>query len=180
MSPEARTAELIDAAERLVIEHGADGLSLERVAEAAGCSRNLAYSYFPNLDALIDGLGSRQRQRLAHAVLERIPRPSPFQPWIAAWVGLVLDEAELHGPLLLLLFDSDRATIADRRARNRGTIAGLEHKVTADLGLTGDRARIVARLISGAIVAGAIAVAVDGSPRSDVEEAVLDVISGLT
>ena len=173
LSPAERTAELIDAAERLVLDDGPAALSLERVAEDAGCSRNLAYTYFPNQAALLEAMRARQRDRLATAVLERIPRPSDLDPWITAWVDLVLDEAEERGPLLLLLFEGGGTE--RRRAMSRGTVAGMEAKLTG-LGLPRARARVVARLISGAILAAAVAVVVDGCPRRQVQDELMAMI----
>jgi AcrR family transcriptional regulator len=167
LTREERTAELIAAAEAIVLADGPEHLTLERVAEEAGCSRNLAYSYFPNMAALRDDMRDRQRARLIKAVLEHIPRPSPFDAWMDAWVELVLDEATEHGPLFLMLFDS--GDLEERRRMDLETVGGIEHRLIKDRGMEPSRARIVARLVTGAIVAAAVAVAIDGSPRSSVD-----------
>jgi AcrR family transcriptional regulator len=174
LSPDERRAELIDAAEDVVLGSGPDALSIERIAEHAGCSRNLAYTYFPNMEALLDAMRERQRVRLATAVLERIPRPAAFGPWIEAWIELVLDEAERRGPLFLLLADGDG--FGRRRAMGRGAVALLELRLIDDLGLPPERARVRARLLSGLIAAAALGVAVDGSDRPMVQAELLELV----
>jgi AcrR family transcriptional regulator len=168
LTREERSAELISTAEAIVLEDGADHLTLERLAEEAGCSRNLAYSYFPNMGALRDAMRDRQRARLVSAVHEKIPRPASFDVWMDAWIDLVLDEASEHGPLFLMLFDGSRTE--ERRAMSLDTVAGVEQRLQQDRGMAAARARVVARLVTGAILAAAIAIVVDGSPRSVVDD----------
>jgi AcrR family transcriptional regulator len=176
LSREERTAELIAAAEAIVMAEGPTHLSLERLAEEAGCSRNLAYSYFPNMAALLEAMRDRQRTRLITAVLEQIPHTAPFDVWLAAWIDLILDEATDRGPLFLMLFDG---RTEERRAMSLGTVAGFEARLLADRGMQPDRARVVARLLTGAILAAAIAVAVDGSPRPLVDAELRDLVGRL-
>ena len=87
LSPEQRKEELLDAASALALESGVDGLGLEQVAERAGCSRNLAYTYFPNRAELVDVLAERERRRFVELMLVRIPRPATFDEWMHAWVA---------------------------------------------------------------------------------------------
>jgi AcrR family transcriptional regulator len=167
LSREERSAELIAAAEAIVLAEGPEHLALERVAEEAGCSRNLAYSYFPNMAALRDAMRERQQDRLIASVQERIPRPASFDVWMDAWVELVLDEATDRGPLFLMLFDPGQPE--ERREQRLDPVVGVEARLVKDRGAEPARARVVARLVTGAILAAAVAVAVDGAPRALVD-----------
>lgn len=86
LDPEVRRNQIIAAAARVFSEHDPAEVSLETVADAAGVSRSLVYSYFADrglllaaaytheqarldaeIDAAIESLGS-DRERLAQAV----------------------------------------------------------------------------------------------------------------
>jgi len=56
---EIRTAQILDAFERCVIQHGLHGSSLERVAEEAGMKRSVIRHYLGNRDALVEKLAER-------------------------------------------------------------------------------------------------------------------------
>lgn len=58
-------AGLLDAAERLLTEEGAAGLSLRAVAKAAGVSHTAPYRHFPNKAALLTALAARGFAELA-------------------------------------------------------------------------------------------------------------------
>ena len=176
LSPEERRGELLAAAEELLLD--GEELSLDRVAERAACSRNLAYNYFSNLDALRESLRERQVARLANAVVERIPRPAPVREWMAAWVSLVLDEAAARGPLLLALYEQ-RAVGPQGRAVALGTVAGIESKLVGDGLVEAPRARVLARVLSGVLFSGAVALVVDGCERSSVEAEVWKAVDAL-
>ena len=160
-----------------MLADGPEHLTLERVAEEAGCSRNLAYSYFPNMRALRRAMRDQQRDRLIRSVQERIPRPAPFHEWMDAWLELVLDEATDRGPLFLMLFDSSRPE--ELEAMSLDTVGGVEARLVKDRGTEPVRARVLARLVTGAIVASVVAVAVDGAPRALVDSELRDLIHHL-
>ncbi|MGH9213007.1 MAG: TetR/AcrR family transcriptional regulator [Acidimicrobiales bacterium] len=53
LDPEARRAQLVAIAYRLLDERGLDSVSVEDVADAAGVSRSLVYAYFGDRDGLV-------------------------------------------------------------------------------------------------------------------------------
>jgi AcrR family transcriptional regulator len=53
LDPEARRAQLVTIAYRLLDERGLDSVSVEAVADAAGVSRSLVYAYFGDRDGLV-------------------------------------------------------------------------------------------------------------------------------
>lgn len=134
--------------------------SLDRVAELAGCSRNLAYRYFPNHESLVQALADRERL----AVLERLsqlPSHDPFDVWFDQVVDAVLDLAEQRGRLLLMLFEA--AMFARSAKRREFVVEMITTKLEHD-GLAPGRARVSAPIL-GAAMMGAAGVVV--SQRGD-------------
>jgi AcrR family transcriptional regulator len=54
---------ILDAAERVLEEHGIEGLSTNVVAERAGVSVGSLYQYYPNKEAVLAGVASRLDHR---------------------------------------------------------------------------------------------------------------------
>ena len=62
--PDIRTA-FLDAAERLLIEEGRDGISTRRLAREAGLNHGLVHYYFGTVDNLVLAVFERFTDRLA-------------------------------------------------------------------------------------------------------------------
>lgn len=77
LSKQARRAQLLDAALSVVRTHGADGLTLVTLAEAAGVSRPITYDHFGTraglLIALYRQLDERQRAEMNRALAAAPP-----------------------------------------------------------------------------------------------------------
>jgi AcrR family transcriptional regulator len=58
-SPEIRSAELLDCAQRLFFERGYDNTTVNDIIEAAGLSKGAFYHYFSSKDALLEALAAR-------------------------------------------------------------------------------------------------------------------------
>ncbi len=169
LTPEQRRAELLASAEQMVDEEGPDSLSLDLVAERSGCSRNLAYTYFPNRDALVTELQGRMRSRLGDRLRSELPRGAGPAAWIRSWGEVVFDEAEVHGGMLLLLFARDRLNPDDEtRGMNLAVIALVADRLATEPAIGPDRARVLARLLLGMVISGVLAIAVDREPRARV------------
>lgn len=56
-------AQILDAAEVVILENGVERVSILAVCEAAGVSRGTFYRYFKSQEALLDALTENQRQR---------------------------------------------------------------------------------------------------------------------
>lgn len=61
-------ARLIDVAHRLVREEGFEGLTMRRLAAAAGCAPMSVYSYFPDKDAILAALAEDAFVELAREI----------------------------------------------------------------------------------------------------------------
>jgi AcrR family transcriptional regulator len=95
---------ILDAAEKLYAEHGLEGIGMDAVARAAGCSRATLYRYFENRRALQLAFANREALRIVETVgnvLHEIEDPSERaveavvtairevrdKPSLLAWVG---------------------------------------------------------------------------------------------
>jgi AcrR family transcriptional regulator len=70
LPPEARRAQILAAAEALVLAQGHLPLPLDRLAREAGVSKALIYAYFPTQHDLFNGVLARQFDRLVAAGIE--------------------------------------------------------------------------------------------------------------
>jgi AcrR family transcriptional regulator len=77
LSKQARREQLLDAALRIVREHGADGLTLVTLAEQAGVSRPITYDHFGTRTGLLLALYRRLEERHRAAVTEALRTAGP-------------------------------------------------------------------------------------------------------
>jgi TetR/AcrR family transcriptional regulator, transcriptional repressor for nem operon len=54
--PHIRLRQILNAAERLIVEHGYEGMTMEQVASAAGVAKGTVYLYFPSKHSLLAGM----------------------------------------------------------------------------------------------------------------------------
>jgi AcrR family transcriptional regulator len=76
---------LLDAAERLLVSEGRDGLTTRRVARAAGVNQGLVYHHFGSLEELMLAVLERFTERLVERQREMYARDVPFrEKWLEA------------------------------------------------------------------------------------------------
>jgi AcrR family transcriptional regulator len=100
LSKQARREQLLDTALGIVRAHGADGLTLVTLAEAAGVSRPIAYDHFGTRSGLLLALYRRLDDRHRAAVTEalRTAEPTPravAKVMSAAYFACATDMPEL-------------------------------------------------------------------------------------
>ena len=79
---------ILDAAEQLYAEHGLDGITMDTVARAAGCSRATLYRYFDNRRALQFAFAHREALRIVESVGNEIePIADPTERAVQAVLG---------------------------------------------------------------------------------------------
>lgn len=128
-----RRREIADALWRVVAEHGADAVSLRRVAAEAGVSMGLVQHYFRSRDEMLlfafEAVGERVAQECA-AQLARIDRPGPrdrVRVLLVQW--LPLDERRAREARALLAHlvsgrdDVITRSVRDGVRRLRGHVA---------------------------------------------------------
>lgn len=103
--PEARRAELMNAAQRLFLRHGVTATSIEEITAAAGVAKGTFYLYFNSKEDIRAALGQRFAQGLL-AVIEAAIADVPATDWpgkLGAWargaVAAYLDAIRLHDVL---------------------------------------------------------------------------------
>ena len=80
--PDERKKEILDAAYQLVLANGIATLTMYKVAEAAGASKALLYSYFPNLTGLLQALYKRELNNLQSQQLNALTTPHQFEDMV--------------------------------------------------------------------------------------------------
>lgn len=70
----ARQEEILEAARDLVVAHGMEALTLQRVAKDTGCVPAALYRYFPSKEALVAALLGRGLLGLGEAMARRLAR----------------------------------------------------------------------------------------------------------
>ncbi|MBW8481690.1 TetR/AcrR family transcriptional regulator [Actinomadura parmotrematis] len=98
---------ILDAATRVLSEHGYDGASTNRIAAAAGISNGSLYQYFPHKDAIVATVLDRFADHLADQLGAQI-EASLGAPWQEA--GRALLEAQIglfeeHADLLRIIVE---------------------------------------------------------------------------
>lgn len=71
---------VLDAADRLLVEHGAGALSLPAIAQAAGMPASSLYHFFPSAEAVLVGLVRRYNEQL-DALIEQSWPDLPKETW---------------------------------------------------------------------------------------------------
>jgi AcrR family transcriptional regulator len=93
---------ILDAAQEVLISHGYEGASTNRIAAAAGISPGSLYQYFPNKDAItaavIDRYSDSLSARVAATVTERLGQPAP--EYVRSSIAALLDALDVHPEFL--------------------------------------------------------------------------------
>jgi len=100
-------SKLLDAAAQLVKQKGAESLTLDATARAAGVSKGGLLYHFPTKDALIEGLlraMGEQFDTLIDHYLELEP-PAPGR-WLRAYINATFDDTPLNLDVANLLLGS--------------------------------------------------------------------------
>ncbi|MFD6276759.1 TetR/AcrR family transcriptional regulator [Streptomyces sp. NPDC060209] len=121
MSPKQHRGEvtsdlLLDAALRVFVESGEQGLTVNAVIQASGVSLGSLYHHFGSLDGLIGALSHRWLDRLLGELTKALQEAGTARAGIAGAVGAYLAFVQEHrGPALLL-----HSPLADRKGMARG------------------------------------------------------------
>ncbi|MFB7723379.1 TetR/AcrR family transcriptional regulator [Nocardia sp. NPDC056100] len=130
----AMVGRIVDAGELVLIAHGYDGCSTNRVAEAAGISPGSLYQYFPNKDAVVAAVIERYTGVVAERVRARVVANMTRDPEIAVpeTISELLDALGTHRELL-------RAVVEQTpRLSSGATVLAFEQQIgeLARLGLS--------------------------------------------
>ncbi|WP_194819666.1 TetR/AcrR family transcriptional regulator [Nocardia sp. XZ_19_385] len=95
-------ARIIDAGQQVLIAHGYEGASTNRIADAAGISPGSLYQYFPNKDAIVSAVIERYNEDVATQVLRHALAnlTAPPEVGIPEAISVLLDALGEHPALL--------------------------------------------------------------------------------
>ncbi|WP_245677619.1 TetR/AcrR family transcriptional regulator [Nocardia acidivorans] len=130
----AMVGRIVDAGERVLIAHGYDGASTNRIAEAAGISPGSLYQYFPNKDAVVAAVIERYTGAVAERVRARVLANMTRAPEVAVpeTISELLEALGTHRELL-------RAVVEQTpRLSSGATVLAFEQQIgeLARLGLS--------------------------------------------
>ncbi len=150
MSREARRESLLDAARRVLRRHSLADLSFELVADEAGVSKTLPYSYFESPAEIAVALYTRIVGRVDAATEKVVASDITFNEKLRAVLEMWCDEIEADGLMMRSLLDghavaSVQPLIEARDARAVDIWAGA---VQTEFGLDPDDAVFVAHMVS--------------------------------
>jgi AcrR family transcriptional regulator len=124
LSPEARTAQIVDAAARMIVVQGFLPLPMEGLAKSVGISKALIYAYFPDPHALFNHLLERELKGLLTGGLDIASQVPDIEQAAVLCSMLYFEHVARLGPLLNILL-SDRymsGHIEHRLLRQRNLI----------------------------------------------------------
>ena len=101
----------------LVSERGAEAVTMEAVAAAAGVSKGLGYAYFSNRNELLLSLLNRELGELQRRSNEEVRRASDFEGRLRATVRAWFDVMTERGALITTLMQAQaiQGPLAERR-----------------------------------------------------------------
>jgi AcrR family transcriptional regulator len=177
---ETADARILSIAADHLRRHGARGLTVVGVAEAAGMTHANVYRYFPSKGALIDAIAARWLKGLEATLAEIADAPDPADDKLER---LILAEAQAQRDLLAKdrhLFEvyaeaaaSARAVVRKHRARLRHLIERVvDEGIATDLFDPRDRERALAFVSDAAYrFVNPVAVRADSDMPADIFQA---------
>ncbi len=178
MRGDDRRHQLLDAAARLIVEHGAAAMSMERLAAVAGVSKALPYKHFDNGEAVLAALYRRETAALGRAVWRALSEASPGDDLVRLGIRVYFDEVTRRGAVLAALSGpgSTIASVADPAG------AGVVFEVEVFdrfHGLDRDRAKAVAGMVQGAVVGATGTWLAGHGTRAELEDDLVAVLTTL-
>jgi AcrR family transcriptional regulator len=129
MPIEVRREQVLDAALRLITEHGYGAATMEAIAREANLAKPVVYNAYPGRGQLLQALLEREEARGLQALADAMPpRPADADPTVALldWLRSMAHAiAENPGPWRLILLPADETPDAVREHVQRGRAFAL-------------------------------------------------------
>ena len=143
MPIEVRREQVLDAALRLITEHGYGATTMEAIARDAGLSKPVVYNAYPGRGPLLQALLEREEARafkaLADAMPPRVADADPIAAFLV-WLGsLARSIAENPVPWRLMLMPSGETPEVVREHVDRGRAFALAQAQSLIEGLLAQR-----------------------------------------
>ena len=118
LAPEARREQILDEAARLILDEGLYAVSMERLARDVGISKGLVYNYFPDRNALLTALLSREQAELRDRGMAEALKAESYVDLIRQTTRLYLEQTRDRGALIAaLLSDPSVAKLMEEESR---------------------------------------------------------------
>ena len=115
---------IYEAAVSVLAEHGAAGMTMDRVAAAASMAKGSLYSYFESKQELLQFVHGKVVEPIQKAVEERLRSDMPVLAKLEAILRVIFDQTAEHQELFsLLLKDDDARLILEPTERTNRQIA---------------------------------------------------------
>lgn len=155
LTAEARHAQLLEVAARLVVEEGLHAVTIKRVAREAGVTAPRAYHFFPTVDELLVALARRELQSVRAAQQQRISTAErPAERLRLSTVTYLAQVAE-RGVLLQTLQNAPavrRGLRREQRALRAGNTEVVAARFTHSHGVPDDMARAATMVLTSAVL----------------------------
>ena len=106
---------IFEAATSVLSEHGVDGTTMNRVAEAAELAKSSLYDYFPSKEELLEFVVDRMFIPFMQAVNEILQADLPAPQKLEKVVRIALEKGTKHKGILRLLAHVDQEDGARKR-----------------------------------------------------------------
>jgi AcrR family transcriptional regulator len=174
---------LLDTAATLLEDGGASAVTMEAVAAHAGVSRPLVYKHFPNRDALMVALFTRESRAFDAEVVEALRGARGLEDVIRTSAEAIIDGFARRRRVLrpLLYGESMNAGLRDaqveRTRRNHGWYRDL---VVAERGVAPEDAETAVTVLFGGLVAliGAERTRLQGEQRRRLVDTYVEMVMG--
>ncbi|KEI43317.1 TetR/AcrR family transcriptional regulator [Saccharopolyspora rectivirgula] len=143
-----RRAQLLEAAQHVFVNNGYHAAAMDDIAEQAGVSKPVLYQHFPGKLDLYLALLELHGNELVRRVRKAIESTSDNKQRVRAAVGALYEFVDGEGQAFRLVFESDlRGEPAVEKAVEtalNGCVDAVAEAVTADAGLSTEKARLLA------------------------------------
>ena len=99
---------IFEAATSVLSEHGVDGTTMNRVAEAAEVAKSSLYDYFPSKDELLEFVSERLVAPFMQAVEETLRADMPAPQKLERILRIALENGIQHKAIIRLLVQSEQ------------------------------------------------------------------------
>ncbi len=166
-----RRAQLLDGAASIITHQGFDALTMDALAEQAGVSKGLGYTYFDNVDDVVHALWERELERLYRRMGDALNEHAPFEEQVRAAVRAYFDLVEERGSLLDVLGAhlTGPASRSEQR-RRQPFVRELAGLVQHQFDVQPRRARALSALLMSVSATSAWMWRAYGMSRDEVEE----------
>lgn len=182
LTPAERRSQLLDAAQKLIAEHGVSSFTMELVAKVAGVSNPLVYKYFDTRLMLLQELLVREVRDLETTLVARLHTARDYSDVVEVFVRVDFEQAQRSNTLEILANQPDiRVAIDGNKAERRQKFNAVLINGLKDMhAIPTDQAVRILTMASGASRAAADAYRkYGGDPEKMIAEAKALILAGI-